>query len=335
MVFLAVVGVLTSSINWMGEEGIGRGIMRQGAFAYNFILPPFVLLPMIYLRMKGSRNSVSNLKGLLFCLILPSSLILLAARFLGTPSNLWEASQHIQGLSEGFLVYQLGRVDVSFLRTEVGFILAALICASTAVTVSRVERPLRLWAGACLVSNTLLLFVTASFGSGLACLCGLGAIFYAQARRVNPARVIVSMIAIACLLVLTYGLSPSSMKEYLGKRYEQRVTTENIDRFTLWGRAAAQLLEHPEGVGFTLAVGDTVKSFIHNDYLTYAVSYGFLGGIAYTASRYRDGDFFPQKAQGCNRGRCRTCRIFSRAGCYCGSRGELYDRSHDGKPMVL
>ena len=40
-------------------------------------------------------------------------------------------------------------------------------------------------------------------------------------------------------------------------------------------------LEHPEGVGFTLSVGDKKKSYTHNDYLAYAVSYGVMGGLAY------------------------------------------------------
>ena len=73
------------------------------------------------------------------------------------------------------------------------------------------------------------------------------------------------------------------MKEYLGKRYEHRVVKADTDRLVLWARAVEHLLEHPEGVGLTLSVGDKVKSYIHNDYLTYAVSYGFIGGLAYAS----------------------------------------------------
>ena len=282
---LAVFGVLTSAMNWMSGDPtrtILQQMMRQGALGFNFILGPFLLLPIVYLRMRGNGDSTSKLQGLLFCLILPSTLIFLAAKLRGIVINEWEASLHVESLSEGFLQYQLGKVAVNFARTEVGFIFAALICASAAITISRVKTLHRLLAGVCLVSNTYLLLITASIGSALACLCGLAAIFYAQARKGNVMRVAVSVIALACVLVLTYGLSPSNVKEYLGKRYEHRVTEANTDRLQLWERGAEQLLEHPEGIGFTLAAGDKVKTFVHNDYLAYFVSYGFFGGLAYT-----------------------------------------------------
>ena len=148
---------------------------------------------------------------------------------------------------------------VNFLRTEVGFILAALICASTAITVSQVKTSYRLLAGVCLCSNTFLLLFTGSFGSIFACLCGLGAIFFTQFRLVNVTKVIISVTAICCLLLLTYLLSPPSIKEYLGERYEHRVTDADTDRLTLWARAVDYYLEHPLGVGYTLSVGDKVK----------------------------------------------------------------------------
>jgi len=277
---LAVLGIFTCSINWMSGDVV-RSIMRQGAFAYNFFLAPFLLLPVVYLRMRESRNHAANLQGLLFCLIVPSTLILISAKLFGTVANAWEASLHVEMLPEGFLQYKLGEVIVNFLRTEVGFILAALICASTAVTVSQVRGLHRLLAGACLVANVFLLLATGSFGSILACLCGLTAIFFAQIRTVSVTKVLVSVAVICCVLFLTYSLSPPGIKEYLGKRYEHRVVKADKDRLGLWARALEQLLQHPEGVGLTLEVGDKVKSVIHNDYLTYAVSYGFIGGLAY------------------------------------------------------
>lgn len=277
---LAVFGIITSSINWMSGDVV-RSIMRQGAFAYNFFLGPFLLLPLVYLRMSESRDHAANLKGLLFCLIVPSTLMLISAKVFGTVANVWEASLHVEDFPEGFLLYQLGKVFVNFQRTGVGFILAALICASTAVAVSRVKVLYRLLAGTCLVSNVFILLATGSFGSIFACLCGLAAIFYTQLRTINVTKVVLSMAVICCLLLLTYSLSPPSMKEYLEKRYEYRVVEGDTDRLKLWARAMDYFLEHPEGVGLTFTVGDTVKSNPHNDYLAYAVSYGVVGGLAY------------------------------------------------------
>jgi hypothetical protein len=279
---LAVLGIFTSSINWVTDDVI-RSIMRQGAFAYNFFLAPFLLLPAVYMCIRDSRNHAANLQGLLFCLIFPSTLILILTKLFGTVTNAWEASLHVSSLPEGFLQFQLGTVIVSFLRTEVGFILAALICASTAISVSQVKARYRFLAGACLTSNVFLLLATGSFGSIFACLCGLAAIFLMQCRKVSVTKALVSVIVICGILFLTYSLSPTGMKEYLGKRYEHRVTNADTDRVGLWERAIVQLLQHPEGIGLTLEVGDDVKSFIHNDYLVYAVSYGFIGGLAYVS----------------------------------------------------
>ncbi len=278
---LAVLGIFTSSINWISWD-VAHSFARQGTFLYNLFLAPFLLLPVVYLRMSESRDHAANLQGLLFCLIVPSTLILISAKLFGTITNEWEASLHVGMLPEGFLQYRLGKVVINFLRTEVGFILAALICASTAVTVSQVRGLYRLIAGACLASNVFLLLATASFGSIFACLCGLAAILYTQFRTVSVKKVIISVGVIACILLLTYSLSPPNIKEYLGKRYEHRVVKADTDRFGLWARAVEQILQHPEGVGLTLAVGDKLKkSFIHNDYLTYTVSYGIIGGLGY------------------------------------------------------
>lgn len=278
---LAVIGITISSMNWMSGDAV-LGIMRQGVFAYNLFLGPFLLLPVVYLRMRESRDHAANLKGLLLCLIVPSTVILISAKLFGTVGN-WVASQHFIALREGYLQYKLGNVVVNFLRTEVGIILAVLICASTAVIVSQVKGLYRLLAGACLVSNVFLLLATGSFGSGLACICGLSAIFFTQFRTVSVTKALASVLVICCVLFLSYSFSPPSMKKYLGKRYEYRVVDANTDRFGLWARAVEQIIQHPEGVGLTELVGDKVKTYIHNEYLVYTVSYGLIGGLGYAS----------------------------------------------------
>lgn len=277
---LAVFGLFTSSINWLPGNFIGNSI-RQFTFVYNLLLPPFILLPIAFSRMKASQNHIANLQGLLFFLIVPSTIILISAKLFGVIANEWEASQHAQSLAEGFYIYQLGKVTVSFLRTQVGFILAALICASTAVAISPLKSLYRIVAGACFISNTFLLLVTGSFGSGFSCICGLSAIFFTQFRRISVTRALGSAVVIIIALFLTYNFLPANVKDYLGNRYEHRVTEADTDRLTLWSRAMDTFLQHPEGVGFTLSVGKIEKTFIHNEYLVYAVSYGLICGLAY------------------------------------------------------
>ena len=280
---LAVCGLMVSSVNWISDDAPIRSVMRQGAFAFNFLLSTFVLLPLIYCRMEKSRDTVANLQGLLFCLIIPSTLILLSAKLFGNVANSWEASQHAGSLPDGFLLYKLGRVLVNFLRTEVGFILAALICSSAAVTVSQITFKYRLLGGMCLAANVFLLLVTGSFGSGFACLSGLTAIFFIQFRTANVTKVLMSLGVVCCMLLLTFWLLPPNMKNYLGKRYEHRVVNADTDRVALWVRGINYYFDHPLGVGFTLKAGDTQKTVIHNDYLAFTVSYSLLGGVAYTS----------------------------------------------------
>jgi hypothetical protein len=279
---LAVLGIFTGAINWISGDVV-RNLVQQGAYAYTYVIGTFILLPVVYSRMGESQDHAANLQGLLFCLIIPSTLILCLTKWFGTPFNVWEAS--LRGdQSAGYIMYRLGKAYVNFMRTEVGFIFAALTCASTAIVVSQVKRLYRLLGGVCLALNTTLLLVTGSLGSIIACLCGLAAVFYGQFRTVKITRVLASATVIACMLLLIWGLSPGSVKEYLGKHYQARASAgTDQDRFMLWGRAVEQILDHPEGVGWTVSVGDRVRSVIHNEYLGYAVSYGVTGGLAYAS----------------------------------------------------
>jgi O-antigen ligase len=186
------------------------------------------------------------------------------------------------GFLPGFMSYQFGHVVVEFRRTLVGFIFAALICSSMAITVSRIKLTYRLLAAVCLGVNALLLLITGSIGSSLACLCGLGAIFYAQSRVVNIMRGLISITVICSLLFLVWTISPVTVKDYVQGQFQNRIRIgTDQDRFTLWARAISYLSKNPEGVGWTNVVGDRIKTNTHNDYLVFAVSYGFAGGIAY------------------------------------------------------
>jgi hypothetical protein len=277
---LVLLGFFTSSINWMSGN-VFRNIASQGTYLFNMFLGPLLFLPLAFLKMKDSSNHSSNLQGLLFYLIFPSTLILISAKVFGTVANEWEASLHDQGFIQGYVQYSLGKVIVDFTRTGVGFILAALICASTAIVISPVKAQYRLCAGACLFANIYLLFSSGSFGSIFSCFCGLLAIFFTKMKKVSIAKALGSVAAVFVAVIMAYNFLPPSTKDYLDKRYEHRVVEKDTDRFFLWSRAIEYFYEHPEGVGFTLTVGDKVKSNPHNDYLAFAVSYGLIGVFAY------------------------------------------------------
>ncbi len=275
---LVLFGLITSSINWT-SEGVTSGFMRQIMFAFNLFFGPFLLLPAVYQRMKSGNNHEANLKTLLFCLILPSTILLLSAKLFGNIANLWEASRHTKSLVEGFYMYRLGNAYINFLRTEIGFILAALICASVAIVSCPIKTGIKTVASGCLLVNIFLLLSTASFGSIAACFMGLAAIFLVQMQKINLGKVILSVFVLCFTLVITYALAPDSTKDYLEKRFEHRVVNKDTDRLTLWAYGVDAILKHPEGVGLTLK-GST-GAFIHNDYIVYMVSYGVIGGLCY------------------------------------------------------
>ena len=275
---LIMLGLMSSSVTWM-SHGLISGMMSELVTVFNMFLGPFLLLPAIYLRMKDSQNHFANMQGLLFFLIIPSTALLISAKLFGSVSNSWVASQHASSGSAGYLMYKLGNAHINFLRTEVGFILAALICASAAIAVTQVKGFYRLLAGGCLIINVFLLLSTGSIGSTVSCFLGLSAIFYTQIKKVNITKVFVPVLILCVTLILTYVFVPQSTKTYLEGRFEHRVTNANSDRLILWGYGFDSLLEHPEGVGFTFQSSN--GAFIHNDYIVYAVSYGIFGGLGY------------------------------------------------------
>jgi O-antigen ligase len=276
---LSVFGFFTSSINWLNDI---KSIVAQLIHTYNFLFPPILLLPFIYVRMRDSKDHAVNLKSLLFALIVPATLILLSAKFFGTVMNAWEASQHTNTSAEGFYMYRLGKAYINFSRTDVGFILSALICACTAVIISSVGPRQRIIAGACLAANAFLLLSTASFGSFFATLCGLTAIFIVQLRSINIVKLIGSMVAIVFMLFLVYALLPAKTHKYLEQRYEHRVVNKDTDRLVLWTIGTNYFLNHPEGIGHSLGVPEGRSTiFVHNEYLTKLISYGIFGGLAY------------------------------------------------------
>ena len=281
-ILFAILAFIFTSINWFSVD-LAKSILVQIRYMLIYLMGPLFLLPIIYFRMGKSRDNVVKLKGLLFYFIIPSTLILCIAYWFGTPIKM---SKDIDlQLPYGLMSYKLGNTVVNFNRTTVGFILSAFMCASTAVIVSPVKIFYRLLATLCLILNSTLLLITGSVGSTIACLFGLAAIFYAQFRKINLLRFLISIIGIVFLLFLIWILSPVSVRNYAERRYQERVEYKekgmNLDRFMLWERAIHYLYEHPEGVGWTLTVGDRIKSNPHNDYLVYAVSYGIIGGIIY------------------------------------------------------
>jgi hypothetical protein len=279
---LALLSFLGSSINWISDD-LASNTLPQLAYMLTYLLGPLFLLPLIYFRMSRYGTSLSNLKGLLFYLVLPSTLLLLVAYWLGSPIK--------NEYKDFFLVmnvrlYKFGNTVFNFTRTHVGFILSSMTCASTAIIIVRVKMLYRLLAGTCLVVNALLLLITGSVGSAIACLCGIIVIYFSASRRIHVIGSLISIVVIAGLLFMVWLTAPTKVKNYVEERYQERFVSKGKgidvkDRVILWRRAINYLIEHPAGVGWSILVGDRIKSNPHNDYLLYAIAYGLISGMVY------------------------------------------------------
>lgn len=277
LAFLSLLGFSVSSVNWMGSNAI-LNLLQQLAHICNFLVGPIVLLPIIFRTMADEKSDDVKVNGLLYFLIVPSTLVLLSAYLLGSPVANINADP-----STGINLYRVANVSVNFTRTQVGFILSSLICASTAILISKVNLNCRFVALGCLTTNALLLLITGSVGSSLSGFAGIAVIVFSAGRRMNAFRLLTSVVSILALMVIVWSVAPAKVKTYVESRYEQRLgkRINAGDRLDRWTSAAAYMSENPEGVGWSLSYGDRFKSYPHNDYLLYGICYGVLGGGVY------------------------------------------------------
>lgn len=276
---LALAGFAFSSGNWMSDP---LSILQQTNYMINYLMMPIILLPVIFFRMAEEKDNLAKLKGLLFYLIIPTTLLLLLAYVFGTPIKKITI-EHYHAMD--IRMYKFINTEVNFTRTHAGIILASLICASSAITILPVKVLYRLMAALCLAINVLLLLTIGSVGSSLAGLCGIIAIFFCASLRINILRSIISVFVVVSMLILVWAFAPVKVKDYVELRYKERFVTKGIntvDRTMLWKRALDYSMDHPEGVGWSISYGEgSRKSNAHNDYLLYAINYGVIVGILY------------------------------------------------------
>jgi len=283
-----------SSGNWM--SGI-LSIFQQTNYFINYLMMPFILLPVIYLRMAEEKDNYLKLKGLIYYLIIPSTLVLFLAYMFGHPIKYYtaEVTNHV--------IYKFLNTEVNFTRTQSGFIFASLICASIAIIMLRTKFINRLLAAICMSVNVFLLLSTGSVGSIIACLFGIGAMFFCASRRISIIKYVTLIVAIVCMLLSIWAIYPSKIKDNIELRYKERFIFKGInvdDRIAIWRRAFNYSLKHPEGVGWSLFFVDKTKINTHNDYLLYAINYGIIVGIVYAYMILKLLIFFYRKSKALN-----------------------------------
>ena len=274
------ISILGSSVIWISGRS-ADGIFTQLASIGNYIVGPFFLIPLIYLRLKDIHDPDLLLKGFVFSLIVPTIILLLLARTFGEPVS--AADQGMSDYLVNISVYHFGNVDFALIRTQVGIVLATLICASFAVIICKVSPLNRLTATGCLTIAILLLLVTGSIGSSIAALSGVAAILLVGRQYISVKRYLVITVIISMLGLIGWDIIPEGIKEYVGNRYVERFSGEGVDasdRIILWRQAFAFLLDNPLGVGWALLI-EPMGSYPHNEYLSYAIAFGFICGFIY------------------------------------------------------
>lgn len=271
----------TYSTTWTG--GVSADIFPTQLIAIlNYLLGPFLLIPLIFTRVRQDQGQTPDLlvKGLVFGLILPTLLLFLVARGFGRPTmdpNV--VSQDLLNVS----TFRLGKLDIQMIRTQSGIILASLICGSFAIAISPIARGTRLVATGCLAASLYLMLITGSVGSSLAALAGMVLILLMGKRRFSIRRYFLLLLLGTGLAFTAWSAMPSVIQQYAVSRYEVRMGKSGSavgDRAWRWKKSLNYLTEHPSGVGWSIYI-EPLGTYPHNDYLTYAIAYGVLCGLIY------------------------------------------------------
>jgi hypothetical protein len=277
---VGLASAFASVASWRGGL-TPENAFTQAASLANYLLGPFLLLPVLYSGVGDLDEPGVLIKGLVAWLILPSLLLLTAARALGVPvSDVTPSTYQL----EIFTVYRLVNVDVVVTRTQVGIVLAALACASFALSLSRLSARWRAVTLAAVITSVALILVTGSVGSVIAMILGGIVVIVGTVRRRSVAiPVLIASLGTAAIAKADLFLPPE-LYQYVHGRYMERFSAGSgigaTDRVERWVKSLEFAADHPTGVGWSLYV-DELADYPHNDFISYAIAWGVLCGVAY------------------------------------------------------
>lgn len=275
----AVTGVLLGAPAW--SLASPDAIFTQLGALMNYIIGPMLLLPILYSGIAEDEEWDHVERGILPWLVLPTLVLLAAARAVGTPVS--DAARNAYDY-QIFSVYRLAAVEVTLTRTHVGIVVATLFCAALPFFLVPERLRSRWLAITCLAVAGALMLFTASVGSALALLTGVLAVVAVGRRRVGGLRLLVGAAVLAVLSAFAWRLIPEEVLQYVIGRYNERFAFGTgigvSDRLGLWVLAAQYAAENPMGVGWGLFI-EPLGIYPHNDYLTYAIAFGVLPAVAY------------------------------------------------------
>ncbi len=273
---IALCAVLCSSVNWLFFDTRMQPL-NQFASMVNYVAGPFLLLPIIYFRAEGG-NAIGG-RQLLLYFVAPSLLTVLVVYLFGHPVTGGRAGAELQ---TNLITYAFGNLTFQFVRTQIGFVLASLICVSVAVILCEAGRLTRAAAVCALAASIFLLMVTGSIASTIACIGGLTILLVVGVRHFSAAKYLVFLTVAGALVVSIWSFTPKVVQDYVVRHYEDRLGSRinNADREERWVPSLQYIAKNPEGVGWSLYV-EEIRIYPHNDYLAYGIAYGVVGALVY------------------------------------------------------
>ena len=251
----------------------------------NYFLSVLLIIPLGYTLVRRWSSSISETWVFLFALVLPSVAFLFAATLFGKPLAV-PTNKSIAGIATIEPILVLGRTEFQVVRTQIGFILAALICAVVPIILIPGRAVYRVISILVFIGTLYLFSITGSFGSMLSAFIGVVVQLVVATLRIRNLKLAIAAVVVLGVVILLWEYAPGPTQTYLEARYTQRAGGNGIemsDRVDIWIQAYRFMMEHATGIGFSLWVGG-IGGYPHNDFLTYGIAYGVVGGAIYLAA---------------------------------------------------
>lgn len=240
-------------------------------------LTPIVFGPAFFaLTLRNSKQRLSSMLMIMISVLLFYALVV----GLGSPTFMKDDSD----LEVGYAMqYTLWGQDISMIRTGVGIILSIIAATSFALII---EKRAGFAALMTFIAGSLGIIFGGGRGAFVALFLTICVYVLMTMRRLGIKRYFSTLLVTLVLAVIVLNLVPQIQDAYdiWSTRWEL-AGNASIDngRTERWVAALEQMRSEPLGLGrWTLVPTQYPEWFAHNDYFAFGMSYGILGGLAYS-----------------------------------------------------
>jgi len=181
-------------------------------------------------------------------------------------------------------LYELNGVEIPFVRTQLAILLSVSMMASYVLAIRSMSILLRLFSFIFMLVALGILFWSGSRAGLLAGALAL-IVYHLVLKPTNPE----TQRTVIVVVLLTIGIAglicafPDVVQAIWSNRWLDLVQggISEEPRPEKWRAGLIQFLHEPIGVGWTFSTLEGSCTVFHNDFLAFAVSYGFFGGLAY------------------------------------------------------